>query len=305
MSGAGTTKRVYDLGDGRAMALPNIQKGIPKDDAIATSWLEGWTGTIGDEARQAAKLRALGFETQEYKLTEAKVGEGAIPALVMPSFAALAEKGTQVKDIKFHTASMGSSVMFGTNANLHSPEHVTALMQGMVDDCARLVAYGVHMSTDSYNVAIKDTKDTPAHDRTAPGDLVTRKQEARMFLFDIANSTSVDGPPPLAHVPALAERSLRRAFETVLSAVGHDEVSALAQAGTDRWHWDEAAQGAFAIAQPKLLAQVIAKTKELLPLAQEKVDEAKREADAPPLALPGGGSPDILTGQGKSLKRGG
>ncbi|NBO18888.1 MAG: hypothetical protein EBV03_06625 [Proteobacteria bacterium] len=304
MSGAGENKRVFDLMDGRALALPNYEQGTPdqphQDDMV--KWVESWRKSIGDEARNAAMLKALGFETVGGELREVKVEGHALPVLVMPSFSGLAAKNMQVKDTKNKHSSGGSSMLFASTQNLTNPDYIREMMTPLMDDCARLSAYGMHLSTDSFNLMIRDTERTVPHDRSQPGSVVERGQEARLLLLDVGHDIAMKGPPK--DLRARVERNVERLFEAALNSVGDAELNLLEKTGSDYYRWDAPAQEAFEKVKPQLVEMALAKAEALAPDALARIAQARREADEPPRQLPGGGSPELLTGQGKEQHRG-
>lgn len=303
MSGAGGTKRVFDLGDGRAMAMPNFDKGIGSVESAGT-FLARWRDVARQESENAALMRELGFETQAYEQHKVQVGKGEIPVLVMPSFEKLAQEGKYIRDTKVAHASSGKVMLFGSKDKLESPAHVKALMGMLAEDCARIAAYGLHLSSDSYNLMVKDTPETKGREGTSGQDVVSRGQGLRLFVFDMGDWPLAENIPQPEAVHRVAERSVARMFEAVLNSVTHDELDALVKTGADRWRWDEPAQQAFAQVKDELVAQVEARVREMLPDAPRKLQDAKRAASAPPLQLPGGGSPELLTGQGRDMRRG-
>ncbi len=177
--GKGGSKLVYDLGNGYAVGLLNIQSNpinIPT-----------WERLIREEVAASQKLRQLGLCTQSY--AEATLCFDGYPAKVlkMPTFALLATRGQQVRDSKNSNQYYGTSLLFGNLSNLQSFAHWQKVLQGFQEDLVIYYSESLKFDTDTFNLAIVDSPETPAHDRTALALFTERKQKVRFCFYDFSS----------------------------------------------------------------------------------------------------------------------
>jgi hypothetical protein len=176
--GKGGCKLVYDLNNGYAVALLNIQgNGIN---------IAMWERVIEEEIALSQKVCHVGLYTQKYEEATLYFDGYPTKVLKMPTFAQLAAQGQQIIDIKNGDHS-GTSLLFENLANLQSPEHWQKLLQGMQEDIILLLSHGLIFDTDTYNLSIVDSSETPAYDRTALGLFSDRKQRVHFCFYDFSN----------------------------------------------------------------------------------------------------------------------
>lgn len=173
--GNGDDKLVFDLGNGEAIALLNIEThGIN---------IRIWNDLIKEEVMLSQKLRRLGLCTQAYEETTLYFDDYPTKALKMPNFVALATQGQQVRDIK-NNAPYGTSLLFENRANLQSFEHWHKVLEGFQEDLIIYFSQNLVFGGDTFNLAVVDSTETPAHDRTALALFTERKQKVHFCFYD-------------------------------------------------------------------------------------------------------------------------
>ena len=90
--GSGGFKLVYDIGDGRVLAIRNIA------DSMTLGGVKLWTAAVYEEKWMSDKLRSIGLESQQFGITDIKIGKHKVPVLIMPSFEVMAKTGLEVRD---------------------------------------------------------------------------------------------------------------------------------------------------------------------------------------------------------------
>lgn len=171
---SGGTKHIFDIGDGRVLA---IMRGN-------LDWLSKYTDA---EVRLSNKVKDLKLRTISCEKIILEVnGKTDIPALIMPSFSSLAKGGIQIRDSKNSNSSCGSSMLFGNMQNIKSLEHWRKIFHHIKDEMVVYLLNHFAFSNDSFNLSIEDTTQTVTlasqQSSTVFSDLA---QEVHLFFFDI------------------------------------------------------------------------------------------------------------------------
>lgn len=189
VDGKGGFKRVFRLPDGKAMAIPNLDALSFSHPEAAESYAAIWERAVNEEKEYSRRARAAGLEAQDIEIEFLHINEHTLPVMVMPSFARLSEEGLQVRDYKSPHSSCGHSMLFGTPQNLEDPDYFRSIIHPLLDDAALAITHNLSFGSDTCNLAILDTAETPAHDRSTLELFNHRKQKLRLFFFDFSSKT--------------------------------------------------------------------------------------------------------------------
>jgi len=303
------------LGDGRVAILPNLDAGRIQNLEQANSYAANWERMIREERDVSNKLRQLGFEAQDITIENLNIGGGELPVIVTGRFREMAENGAQIRDVKNKRSSTGTSMLFGTPENLDSVDRLKLVMNGLLDDSVKLITHGLSFGGDSCNLIIKDTEQTPLHNRNEPGLFDERNQQLRFFLFDFSSKHSprndkglklldASGNPSPEAIRGYAERYVTRAFEAVAESITineSDTILMLNKAQGNR-HYDDI-YGLFAHLEEKydsikddLVEQVYSRAiAEIEQMPQpERLKRFSMPEKQPPTDLPGQGKPKVI-----------
>lgn len=179
--GKGGSKLVFDLHNGHAVAFFNTQ---PNPTAIQMR-----NRLIKEEVAVSQKLRQLGLCTQAYEKATLYFDGSPIPVLKMPTFDSLVTQGQQVRDIR-NSHHYGTSLLFENLSNLQSPKHWQKVLQGIQEDLAIYYSQNLAFGSDSFNLAVVDSDETPIHDRTALTLFTEHKQKVRFYFYDFSSRDS-------------------------------------------------------------------------------------------------------------------
>lgn len=187
LDGKGGFKKVFGLEDGRAICIPNLDVVAFKTPKDARDWAKIWTRAVREEKTVADRVIAAGLEAQHITIHQLNVNGYLLPIMIMPRFRKLLESGMQVRDTKNPESCLGSSMFFGIPENLKDLKRLRFIMQGLIDDAAIAMANGLSFGGDACSLVIKDTPNTPLHDRNSLDLFDARNQQIRFFFFDFSS----------------------------------------------------------------------------------------------------------------------
>lgn len=176
--GAGGCKIVFGINDS-AIALLNITT-----NDIDTLL---WERIVREEITIARQAKAAGLQVIPYERTTVYFDGNPTTALQMPTFQSLLAKGMQIRDPKNTKSSCGTSMIFGNKDNLQNSKYWEGVLQGFQEDLIAYYTYGFSFDSDSFNLLIADTSETPSHDQTEPGLVTERKQKLHFYFYDFTN----------------------------------------------------------------------------------------------------------------------
>lgn len=177
---AGTSKKVYYIGNGEVIALIDHNVADEADKYI------------GRECENTRQLNAIGIKTSNPQPVEVKVNGHLIAGIKMPCFMSLLEQGIQVRDVKnLGLWPAGSTYIFGNKANLLDAKHWEKVLKHLMDEVVILISNNIYLSTESLNLAITDTRTTGIN-AADPGLITDRAQELHLFIFDTTDATLFD-----------------------------------------------------------------------------------------------------------------
>ena len=189
----GGTKSIIDLGDGNVI-------GVIRGFGNSISF-----GNIVDrEINSSEKLRGLGLKVLDCKKIEIKFidDEQSVPALLMPSFAYLAENGKQVRDHKNPDSSSGKTFIFGSKDNLKSIDYWRMIFSCIKDDLALCVINQLSLKYDTVNLMIEDSNNAKLmHENSLSSKVFTElQQKLHLFFFDFSDTNYLSGKDKLPFI---------------------------------------------------------------------------------------------------------
>ncbi|CDZ78430.1 hypothetical protein BN59_02740 [Legionella massiliensis] len=188
---SGGCKRIYSTTAGDVIALPNLDNFIDAYSARTNFNFvyDNWQRVVADEMQMTTALAGLGLETQTLREVTLSHEGHQLSALVMPSFQKLAIEGIQARDKKNEDC-FGSSMLFARLDNVTDEKHLKGLIKKPCDDIIQLLTHGIILPSDSFNLVIKDSADTPEHDRAAPQLYSDLNQRVSLFFYDFSDKES-------------------------------------------------------------------------------------------------------------------
>ncbi|MDQ2994291.1 MAG: hypothetical protein M3R00_05015 [Pseudomonadota bacterium] len=293
LAGKGGSKKVYDIGDGSVIMLPNTGS-----DGIDTT---KWVNLVQREVAMAKRLNDCGLRAQQYEAAIITVNEFPLLVIKAPSFDGMIKNGLQPRDRKrdwqeeisvlnrhcpggWETRKVnpdlfiGSSDVFGTKENLTSPNYWRTILDNLVDDLAPFLANDLSFTSDSFNLLIEDTATTPEYSHELRGSISERNQRIRLFFYDfyLKEGYSEDHYEFIDAKGAIIESKIKfhvtnllsRISDTIILGASNAEYKSIMQ--TDEpsagmtTELSEMAREAKATAMPEFAAKVIATTKQMI-----------------------------------------
>ena len=171
--GAGGSKCVLNLGEGRVMAL--FTKGNPRELAQA-------------EATLSARLSACGLHTQSTISAEQVEHNGQMHhVLFMDRWADQVSLGRQIRDSKNASSRYGHTMLFGTKEGVHDLARWWAIFEHITSELVVLFSHGMLFGRDAFNLVIQDKETSLAVDGYQPPCLFDpQRQEVHLFFSDLA-----------------------------------------------------------------------------------------------------------------------
>lgn len=322
IAGIGGTKRVYDLGNGTALMLFTHNLPRTMTETTARKLAGVWERIIREEKETSDKLSKLGFETQNIAVTELTIGNGQMPVMLTTPFKDLAAQGRQIRDIKNPNSSCGHSMLFGTPENLENPERLKLVMQGVLDDTVKLITHGLSFDMDACNLIIRDTAQTPMHNPNDPDLFDHRKQQARLFFFDLSSKhgprndaklplLDAAGNPDPIQVRKYAEYGVCNAFTAIRHGITNEEKMIILNKKSnyssghtynDKYALGDVIDGNYKLVKDAMIDDVSSRVvAEISRMPGDKRFELFSPPEKiPPIALPGNGNPQEILIQAPS-----
>ncbi|OQS55490.1 hypothetical protein EHP00_1872 [Ecytonucleospora hepatopenaei] len=161
---SGGTKEVFKYGEDKVLSFLSLP-------------------LIKNELEIIEDLKKLKLETQNAQL--GRLVENGIEkwAIVMESWDAMQKRGLQVRDCNNPSSRYGTSMLFKKLENF-TVDNLLTILRPIMEECFTLITNGICLNCDSYNIVIKDTKDTDTSDRKEYKIYTERNQEVKLFFND-------------------------------------------------------------------------------------------------------------------------
>lgn len=220
--GSGGCKKFYEIKDGKALMLPNVDV-----DVISSS---EWSRIIQEEDCISKKLSEYGLLCQLYEIVSVGIDGENLTSLKTNSFNNLIKMGVEVRDFK-NRIHFGDSFLFGNYENLNNPDYLNYLLKDIKLDIITLLNQQINLDGASFNLAIQPKDEVDPH-----GDPTAFNKKVRLFFYDFSKKDSsipdafslslVDenGLIDEKQIAKNAERYLNLALASLMGAISNEEL---------------------------------------------------------------------------------